>query len=121
MEELIQVVGRDARYCLLLRNEPLVHHVAGDAHRGVTRALGSAGLEHVEIAALDGELHVLHIAEVSLEGSGHPLQFLIRMGELLLHRSDRKRIAASGDHVFSLSVQEIFAVDDSARRSRDRG
>ena len=47
--------------------ELLVDHVDGDPQCGGGGPLGAAGLEHVELAALDGELEVLDVAVVLLE------------------------------------------------------
>ena len=42
----------------------LLHHLDGDADGGHAGALAVAGLEDVEAAVLDGELQVLHVAEM---------------------------------------------------------
>ena len=52
---------------LLGREQALVDGVDGEAHRRLRRALGAARLQHVQPAALDGELDVLHVAVVRLE------------------------------------------------------
>ena len=52
---------------LFFVDHALVHQVAGDLQRGGGGALAVAGLEHVELAVLDGELHVLHVAVVVLQ------------------------------------------------------
>ena len=43
-------------------------------------ALAAAGLQHVELPVLDGELHVLHVAVVLLEGLADVVQLLERLG-----------------------------------------
>ena len=48
-------------------DQPLVRHVDRDPQRGLGGALAVAGLQHPELAALDRELHVLHVAVVALE------------------------------------------------------
>ena len=45
----------------------LLGHVDGHAQRGGAGALADAGLEHPELALLDGELRVAHVAVVLLE------------------------------------------------------
>ena len=45
----------------------------GDLQRGGGGALAVAGLEHVQLAVFNGELHVLHIAVVILQSVGRPL------------------------------------------------
>ena len=92
------------------RDQPLVHHLAGDPHRRVAGALGAPGLQHVELAALDGELEVLHVAEVPLQGAGHALQLGEGRGQRLPELVDRLRVAGAADHVLALRVEQVFAV-----------
>ena len=53
-----------------LADDPLVDHVDGDPHGGRGGPLARAGLEHVQAAALDRELEVLHVPVVALEALG---------------------------------------------------
>ena len=46
------------------------------------------GLEHIELAVLHGELHVLHIVIMVLQGLADTLKLLEGLGELLSHLSD---------------------------------
>ena len=55
--------ARPGRSSLAPVDHALLDHVDGDAHRGQAGALAGAGLEHVELAVLDRELHVLHVAD----------------------------------------------------------
>jgi hypothetical protein len=66
-QELREVARGDAEDRGLLVDQLLLHHVAGDLHRGDAGALAGARLEHVERAALDRELDVLHVLVVLLE------------------------------------------------------
>ena len=59
--------GSTRRSASSRRDELLLGHLHGDAHRGQAGALAGAGLQHVEPAALDGELDVLHVAVVALQ------------------------------------------------------
>jgi hypothetical protein len=74
-------------------------------------ALAPAGLKHVEIAALDGELHILHVAEVALQGASQPLQLLVGVRQTLLQLIDRERGAAAGYHVLTLGVDQELAIE----------
>ena len=56
---------------------PLFHHVDGDADGRGTRALAIAGLQHVELAFLNGELEILHVLVVLFE-IGRDLAKLLR-------------------------------------------
>ena len=73
--------------------------------------LAPAGLEHVEHATLDRELHVLHVAEVPLQRPCDPLQLLVGVGQLLLERRDRERRPAAGHDVLALGVEQELAVE----------
>ena len=42
----------------------------GDLQRGGGGALAVTGLQHVELAVLDGELHILHVAIVIFQRAG---------------------------------------------------
>jgi len=68
MEQLVEIVGRNPRDRLLLADEPFLHHVHGGPDRRVAGALRATGLEHVQPAALDGELEILQVPEVTLQG-----------------------------------------------------
>ena len=46
VEELVELVGRDAQHRLALVDEPLVLHVDGDPQRGRGGALAHAHLQH---------------------------------------------------------------------------
>ncbi len=59
--------GLDHEHGLLFVDHALVHQVDGDLQGGGGGALAVTGLEHIELAVLDGELHVLHVAIVVLQ------------------------------------------------------
>ena len=65
--QLGELLAGDAEDRLVHLDQALVDHVHGDAERRLGRALADAGLEHPELAALDGELDVAHVAVVALE------------------------------------------------------
>ena len=67
MQQLVERSGIDARDRLLLRDQPFLGHLDRDAQRGLGGALAGARLQHPELAALDGELEVLHVAVVLLQ------------------------------------------------------
>ena len=71
MQQLVELVGIDARHRLLAGDEALLGHVDGDLQRGLRRALARAGLQHEQLAVLHGELDVLDVAEMRFElGAG---------------------------------------------------
>ena len=67
MQQLIERGRIDPRHRLVLGDEPFVRHFDRDAQRGLGGALAGAGLQHPELALLDGEFEVLHVAVVALE------------------------------------------------------
>ena len=62
MEQRLQRAGVDRSQRALHVEQPLLHGVAGEPHRRLSRALGVARLQQVEAALLDRELDVLHVA-----------------------------------------------------------
>jgi len=111
VEEEIDLLGGDAEHRLLGRDQPLVDHVDGDPDRRLRGALRVPRLKHPELAALDRELHVLHLAVMLLEPLADLLELRPRPGHLLLEELDRFRLPDPGDHVLALRVDEIVALD----------
>ena len=134
VEELVELLGLHAQHGGLLVDEAFLHKVGGDAHGGGGGALAVAGLEHVELAILDGELHVLHVLVVLLELHANGVELLEHLGHGLLERGilggalllgdagalgplagagdgDFLRGADAGHHVLALGVDEVFAVE----------
>ena len=112
VEELVELVGSDAHDCLLLGDATLLVHLDGDLERGERGALADAGLEHPELALLDGELEVHHVRIVVLEDLEDVVELLAGLletrggGEL----GDRRRVADARDDVLTLGVDEEVAV-----------
>ena len=104
MEESIEVSGIDHRNSLFLCSHALVNEVAGDLESSLSGSLAVSGLEHVELAVLNGELHVLHISVVVLESSANLLELLESLGELLSHLSDGHGSTNACNNVLALSV-----------------
>ena len=65
--QLGELVAGDPPQRLVHVDQALVDHVHGDPERRLGGALADAGLQHPELAALDGELDVAHVAVVVLE------------------------------------------------------
>ncbi len=76
-QEVVELVGLDAMNGFFLRDEALVDHVDGDADSGQAGALAVTRLQHVELAILDGELEVLHVAVVLFQAAGDGAQLLV--------------------------------------------
>ena len=67
VEELVEGRRIDALHRLVARDQAFVGHVDGDLQRRLAGAFAGARLQHPELAALDGELEILHVAIVALE------------------------------------------------------
>ncbi len=111
-QEVIELVGFDAEDRFFLRDEPLAHHVDGDAHGGQAGAFAVARLQHVELAILNGELEVLHVAIVFFHLARDVAQMLVDLGHGALKLADGQRRAHARDHVFALRVHQILAEED---------
>ena len=109
MEQGVEVARVDHGDGLLLVDHALVHEVTGDLESSLRGALTAAALEHIELAVLDGELHVLHVAVVILEQVADLDEVGVSLGELLFHLGDGHRGADAGDDILALSVGQELA------------
>ncbi len=123
MQQLVERVRLDAADRLLARDQPVACHVDGDLERRLGGALAVARLQHPQLAALDGELHVLHVAVMGFQ----PLYRRFELGEGVRHgRLERGELgvgglarrlgevlrgANAGYHVLALRVDEELAVE----------
>ena len=108
MEERINIVRRDTQNRLFPGDQAFIRHIHGDLDCRLGRALAGAGLEHPETAALDGELHILHVLVVLFKPGRDIHELLIGLGHLVVEMHDRIRVADAGDHILTLGVDEIF-------------
>ena len=121
VQELVELAGIDARDRLLARDQPLLHHLDRGSERGRRCALRAPGLEEVELALLDRELDVLHVAVVLLEALDRLHQLVEGLRHPLLHRLERLRRANAGDDVLPLRVGEELAVQAALAGGRIAG
>ncbi len=125
-QELLQLARLHARHRLLAADQALGDHVDRDVHRRLTGSLRGARLQHVELAALDCELEVLHVAVVLFEAPRVALELRVHLRQPAFQRPDRLGVAHAGDDVFTLRVREVVAVQlfapgDGVARERDAG
>ena len=111
VEELVEAVRVHARDRRALVDEALVHQLEGDSDGGRGRALSVAGLEHEDLAVLDGELHVLHVFVVILQPRANLLEFGKAIRHALVQNGDGLRRADPGDDVLALRVEEDLSVE----------
>ena len=88
VQQGVQLLGLDAQHSGLLVDDALVHQIAGDLQGGLGGALAVAGLQHEQVAVLDGELHVLHVAVIRLETAGDLDKLVVDLGHLLMQLAD---------------------------------
>ena len=105
-----QLLAGDALHRLVEGDQVLVDEVSGDPERRRGRPLADAGLQHPQLAALDGELDVAQVAVVGLQAAHHPKQLLRRLRVPLGHVVEGQRVADAGDDVLTLGVGQVVAV-----------
>ena len=111
MEQLIQILRRHALDRFVFCNQPLVHHFDRTPHRRHSGPLRATRLQHVQLAVLERELHVLHVFEVLLEFGRQAVELAVDLGEFAaLHSLDRLGRTCAGDHVLALRVGQHVAV-----------
>jgi hypothetical protein len=84
--------------------------VGGDGEGGRRGPLADAGLQHPQLAALDGELDVAQVAVVVLQCGHVPHQLGERAGVEVREAFQRYGVAHPGDDVLALGVGEVVAV-----------
>ena len=76
--------------------------------------LPTAGLEHPQLAALDGELDVAQVAVVGLQAAHDGAQLVIGVLIQALEVSQGQGVTDAGDDVLALGVDQVVAVDAGA-------
>ena len=109
VQERIEALRVDHGDGLFLGDHALVYEIAGDLHRGGSGALAVAGLEHIELLVLNGELHILHIAVVIFELGADIGKLLVCLRHDLGQLVDGLRGADAGHDVFTLRVHQELA------------
>ncbi len=121
MQKVVELLRLDTQHRLLIGDQPLLDHINGHLHRRLGGALAVAGLQHEELALFDGELDILHVPVMLLQGLLDLHQLGVALGEHLLHRRegavaaglvDRLRGASAGHHVLPLGIDQELAEED---------
>ena len=123
VEHLVEVLAGDPLERLLLGqlDGPLPDHVDRHPERGPAGALAHPGLEHPQLALLDGELGVAHVPVVGLEAGEDGQQLGVDRRELVLQGRERLGVPDAGHHVLALGVDQEVAVLARWRRWPGRG
>ncbi len=109
MQQGVELLGLDAQNGGLLVDHALIHQVDRDFQRGGRGALTISGLQHEQLAVLDGELHILHILVVFLQTVGDRRELVVHLGHILFQMADGGGGTHAGDHVLALRVDQILA------------
>ena len=110
-QQLLELAGLDPVDRLRRGDQALLDHVDGDPHGCLAGAFGRARLEHEELAALDCELEVLDVPVVLLELARVALELRVHLGQAALQSPDRLRVAHPRDHILTLSVRKVVAIE----------
>ena len=105
------VVWSDPHHGLFFGNQALFDHVSRDLDGGRTGSLATPRLQHVQLAAFDGEFNVLHVAVVLLQLGANFQQFLVGFGIPFGHVLHGLRGPNARHHIFALGVDQEFTVE----------
>ena len=94
---------------------------AGDPERRGRGPLADPGLQHPQLAALDGELDVAQVAVVLLELAHDRHQLVVRLLVQALEVGQGQGVADAGDDVLALGVLQVVAVDARVAGGRVAG
>ena len=106
---MLQLFGRVAQDGGFPVDEFFLHHVHRELERGSSGAFAVAGLQHEQLAFLHGELDVLHVFEVAFEDLANLHQLSVWLRQRGFERADVFGSADTGDDVFALRIDEVFA------------
>jgi hypothetical protein len=108
--QLGQLVAGDPADRLVQVDEALVDELNGDAEGGPGGALADPGLQHPQLAALDGELDVAQVPVVVLQGPHDVHQLGVALAVESLEVLQRDRVADARHDVLALGVLQVVAV-----------
>ena len=112
--QLGELLTGDACEGLVHGDELFVDELGGHAEGGRGGALAHAGLEHPQLAALDGELDVAQVAVVGLQAAHDGAQLVVGGLVQALEVGQGQGVADAGDDVLALGVDQVVAVDAGA-------
>ena len=111
VQELIKLSRLDPHEGFFLGDDPLVNEVASHLEGRSSSALTVTGLQQVELAILDGELHVLHVAVVRLHLLHGVDEVVVGLRKHFLHLGEGTRGADTSNDVLTLSINEELTVE----------
>ena len=108
--QLGELVTGHAAQGLVAGDELFVNQLDGNAEGGGSGTLADTGLEHPQLAALDGEFDVAQVTVVGFELVHDSAQLVVDRLVDLLKIGQRQRVADTCNDVFTLCVLEVVAV-----------
>ncbi len=121
MQKLIQGLRLNTKHSLLRCNLALIYQIAGNLNGCGSRSLSVSCLQEVQLALLDGELHILHITVVILQAACNLHKLLEALRKVLLKLGDGLRCTDTCHNVLTLGIDQILAEDTLLARSRISG
>src|SRR5260370_20470111 len=112
VEEPLDILGLDSLDRLFFRDELFVCHVHGDSKGRGRGTLARSSLQQIQLAVLDGELHVLHVTIVFFKYYSSFLKLRVDLGHHLCHFAEMHRRANAGNHIFALCVHQEVAIEN---------
>ena len=123
VKQCIEVSRVNCKNSCLLVDLALFDEVICDLQSSASCSLAVTCLQHIQLAMLDGELHILHVMIVILQLLRDRGQLLVDVRKRLLDLIDLHRRTDTGDHVFALRVHQNLSVElilTGSRVSRER-
>ena len=118
MQQRIQLLRLYLEDRLLLRELTFLDQIDRDLKGSRRGSLTISGLKHEQLAAFDGELHVLHVRIVIFQRLRDFNKLIIYFRKRLMQRGDRLRRADTRNDIFALCIHQVFAVQSLFARRR---
>jgi len=120
VEQLVELGRGHPEHGGFLVDESFLLHIYRDLDGRTGGPLAAAGLQHVEFPFFNGELDVLHILVMLLQGGADSGELAVALGQHLFHgrqipsfflvEIDRLGSADAGYYILALGIDKVFAV-----------
>ncbi len=118
VKQLIQLGRVDPPQRFIPVNKSFLDQVDSHLYRGGGCPLPGAGLQYVKLPPLNGELNILHVAVVGLKAAAVFGKLAVDFGHLLAELFNGLGRADTGDHILSLGINQVFAINFRLPRGR---
>jgi len=110
-EQLAELACRNSCHCSFLVDQALFHHLNLRAKPAENRAFAISGLQHVQLAFLDGEFDVLHVLVMLFQNGTDAHQLVIHLCVDRTQGFNGLRSTDTGNNVLTLGIHQILAVE----------